>query len=103
MAVADKNNETHNEHNDHNELIIEINKLSIELQFAKETIADLQNQLDSRETELRITKDKQQASFQRRSRRRKISMGFLNPNIALNTSSLTGNIFTLYLYYHNIA
>ena len=66
----------------------EIKKLSVELQLAKETIADLQNQLGSRETELQITKDKQQASFRRRSRRRKISMGFLNPNIS--TSPLTG-------------
>ena len=78
MAVSGEKDK----HLDNENLLDEISKLSVELQLAKETIADLQNQLGSRETELRITKDKQHASFRRHSRRRKISMAFLNPSLA---------------------
>ena len=67
----------------------QVSLLSIELQLAKDTIGDLQSQLESRESELRQTKDKQQASFRRRSRRRKISSGILAPSIHAN-SKITG-------------
>ena len=62
----------------------ERSELSIELEIAKETIAELQRKLSGRENELRIAKDKQQENFRRQSRRRKISAAcFFNPN---NTS-----------------
>jgi len=54
----------------------QVSLLSHELQVAKQTIDDLHSRLESRESELRLTKDKQQVSFRRRSRRRKLAPSF---------------------------
>ena len=54
-------------------LTVQISELSIQLQVAKETITELESKLESRESELRSTKQKQNASFRRQSRRRKVS------------------------------
>ena len=65
---------------DNNDLSEKVNNLTLELQVAKESIKDLQEKLDLRESELRKSKEKQERSFRRSSRQRKFS-GLLSPRI----------------------
>eukprot|EP00111_Clytia_hemisphaerica_P017121 TCONS_00050694-protein len=73
-------------------LTVQISELSIQLQVAKETIAELESKLESRELELRSTKEKQNASFRRQSRRRKVSRA--HGPLIHNTTEATEDIDT---------